>query len=261
MLRKVLLAFLSFSACSVSNTKQNCRNPSFIIESPSARENYQSKILLHEVHELVLERSGFYYKKITNNPCTFLGQSYFGLKLKPTISNDSLQIEHCRLRPCEKSFGIFSLDAVNNQYLLILRFFWTTSQPMEATKYHTISNNYFLWWDINQKKSWWQISCQFYPMISKLKMGQIIKCSFFALQFIILRHILRNMKAKSSSRKGAFFYPMFANWARVNEPAAVVHVSECQKFFSSNCSKNDVGSREFFCRHWKECQKNQKKNK
>ena len=42
------------------------------------------------------------------------------------------------------------------------------------------------------------------------------------------------MKAKSCSQIGLFFYPMFANWARVNEPTLVVHMFE---FFSSNCSK------------------------
>ena len=36
---------------------------------------------------------------------------------------------------------------------------------------------------------------------------------------------------------------MFANWARVNEPTSVVHVLECQNFFASNCSRNDIGSR------------------
>ena len=42
---------------------------------------------------------------------------------------------------------------------------------------------------------------------------------------IILRQ-LKIWKAKFSSQISAFF-PMFANWARVNEPISVVHVSEC----------------------------------
>ena len=43
--------------------------------------------------------------------------------------------------------------------------------------------------------------------------------------------ILKIWKAKSSSQMGAFFYPIFANWVRVNEPTSVVHVFECQFFF------------------------------
>ena len=34
------------------------------------------------------------------------------------------------------------------------------------------------------------------------------------------------MKAKSSSQIDPFFYPMFANRARVNEPTLVVNMSE-----------------------------------
>ena len=43
------------------------------------------------------------------------------------------------------------------------------------------------------------------------------------------------MKAKFCSQIGQSFYPMFENWACVNEPRSVAHV--CEIFFSSNCSK------------------------
>ena len=47
---------------------------------------------------------------------------------------------------------------------------------------------------------------------------------------LLICAILKIWKAKSSSQKGAFFYPMFVNWARVNEPTSVVHVFECHFF-------------------------------
>ena len=77
----------------------------------------------------------------------------------------------------------------------------------------------------------------FHPELSnpKIKNGQAIALKLdllmgnYGLVFsaiIIFRHILKNMKAKSFSQIGPFFYPMFANWARVNEPTSVIHVSE-----------------------------------
>ena len=45
-----------------------------------------------------------------------------------------------------------------------------------------------------------------------------------------LRHIVENMKAKSSPQIGPFFYPRFANQARINKPILVVHVFDCQIF-------------------------------
>ena len=55
--------------------------------------------------------------------------------------------------------------------------------------------------------------------------------SFFV--FNILRHILKNMKAKSSSQIGPFFYTMFANRAR----AKTMLARSEREFFSPNCSK------------------------
>ena len=56
--------------------------------------------------------------------------------------------------------------------------------------------------------------------------------------FIIFCHILRNIKAKSSTQMGhfrRFFYPMFANC--VHTKTMFVHVSEPEGFLSLNCSK------------------------
>ena len=47
--------------------------------------------------------------------------------------------------------------------------------------------------------------------------------------FIILRHIFMKMKAKSSSQIGAFFYTMFANWARAKTMLARMKVFRPKK--------------------------------
>ena len=47
-------------------------------------------------------------------------------------------------------------------------------------------------------------------------------------------NFLKVWKAKSTSQKCAFFYKMFANSARVDEPTSVTHVFEFQ-FFSQFC--------------------------
>ena len=70
-------------------------------------------------------------------------------------------------------------------------------------------------------------------MYDLLKIWYLNK-DFLTMQFhcknlIILRYI-ENMESKIFPQIGAFFYPMFANWARVNEPTLVVHVSEWQIF-------------------------------
>ena len=61
------------------------------------------------------------------------------------------------------------------------------------------------------------------PVARSLKMYTDFSSTFSCC--LILCDILKKVKSKSSSQIGAFFYPTFANGARVNEPTSVVHVS------------------------------------
>ena len=56
----------------------------------------------------------------------------------------------------------------------------------------------------------------------------LIECP---LVFIILRHILKKMKAKSSTQMSRFLTRCLQIELALSAPTSVVHVSECQFFF------------------------------
>ena len=77
-------------------------------------------------------------------------------------------------------------------------------------------------------KRFWVIDSFYF---CKSLIGRLIRKKNFkqtVYLFFILRHIFQNMKAKSSSQIGPFFYLMFANWVRL---------FTCLNFFRSNFSK------------------------
>ena len=74
--------------------------------------------------------------------------------------------------------------------------------------------------------------------------------------FNILRHILKKMKAKSSSQIGPFFYPMFTNWARAKRANI-----GCSPVSMSDFSSPILARVKVFCRHCQAGQNSHKKPK
>ena len=68
------------------------------------------------------------------------------------------------------------------------------------------------------------------------KIGKGTICRRWRAVLLLCAIFFRIWKAKSSSQMGAFFYPMFANWAR-SKRANIGCSRVWMSFFSSNCSK------------------------